>query len=309
MTNSQSDRLGEVPPPRGRVRRRIFWSMLGVASVAMLIAGIVAALVGQNIVGRQVRTEMVRQAVAVENLLGERLLDEPEAANLIASVLQGDRDIPTAISGNANRGRALVQLVGSARRLFGSPLVDIAFADAGGSMHYLTASTRALLGDHVNSAGILTGRVQFVTVPASAIDGDQPLLVHVRPVVVAGFEESPVRMAIVVARQSTLLDMGQVLSGTVSVRVRPVNDDVELSVADMGSGIDPGDLPNVYEKFYVARHYRRVRPEGSGLGLSIVKQLVDSLGGHVVVTSEPDHGTTFRVRLPSTSPTGSTGGT
>ena len=213
VTTSPSDRLVQAPPPRGRVRRRIFWSMLGVASVAMLIAGIVAALVGQNIVGRQVRTEMVRQAVAVENLLGERLLDEAEAANLIASVLQGDRDIPTAISGNANRGRALVQLVGSARRLFGSPLVDIAFADSGGSMHYLTASTQALLGDHVNSTGILTGRTQFVTVPASDIDGDQPLLVHVRPVVVAGFEESPVRMAIVVARQSTLLDMGQVVRG------------------------------------------------------------------------------------------------
>ena len=98
-------------------------------------------------------------------------------------------------------------------------------------------------------------------------------------------------------------------ASTVTVRVHPASDDVELSVADMGSGIDPADLPNAFEKFYVARHYRRVRPEGSGLGLSIVKQLVDSLGGRVIVTSDLDHGTTFRVRLPSTSPTGGTRGT
>ena len=91
-------------------------------------------------------------------------------------------------------------------------------------------------------------------------------------------------------------------AGSVQVRVRPVEGEVELSVSDTGSGIDPADLPRVFEKFYVARHYRRIRPEGSGLGLSIVKQLVDALGGRVAVTSDVNEGTTVWVRLPKVAP-------
>jgi two-component system sensor histidine kinase BaeS len=88
-------------------------------------------------------------------------------------------------------------------------------------------------------------------------------------------------------------------AGSVTVGVRRTGAEVEISVADTGSGIDPNDLDRVFEKFYVARHYRRVRPEGSGLGLSIVKQLVDALGGRAVVTSDVSKGTTVWVRLPS----------
>ncbi|MCP3974664.1 MAG: HAMP domain-containing histidine kinase [bacterium] len=71
-----------------------------------------------------------------------------------------------------------------------------------------------------------------------------------------------------------------------------------LEIADTGPGIDPEDIPRVFERLYVAQHYRPVRPEGSGLGLSIVKELVDALGGRVDVMSEPGHGTTVRLSLP-----------
>lgn len=88
-------------------------------------------------------------------------------------------------------------------------------------------------------------------------------------------------------------------AGAVTVRVRRVAEEVELAVADTGSGIDAADLPRVFDKFYVARRYRRLRPEGSGLGLSIVKELVDAMGGRVAVTSDPNEGTTVWVRLPA----------
>ena len=92
-------------------------------------------------------------------------------------------------------------------------------------------------------------------------------------------------------------------AGRVSFTVQPHAGGVQLDVADSGPGIDAGDLSRVFEKFYVARKYRRERPEGSGLGLAIVKQLVDALGGTVSVQSVAGNGTRFTVSLPG--PTGS----
>jgi signal transduction histidine kinase len=71
-----------------------------------------------------------------------------------------------------------------------------------------------------------------------------------------------------------------------------------LSVADDGPGIDPADLPHVFERLYVARLRPARHESSSGLGLAIVKQLVEAMHGQVSVTSELGRGTTFTVRLP-----------
>lgn len=83
-------------------------------------------------------------------------------------------------------------------------------------------------------------------------------------------------------------------AGTVRLSVRRGPGGLMVEVADSGPGIDPEDLPRVFDRFYVSRAYRGVRPEGSGLGLSIVKRLVDAMGGQIDVTSG-DRGTTFTV--------------
>lgn len=88
-------------------------------------------------------------------------------------------------------------------------------------------------------------------------------------------------------------------AGTVTVRLAAGADRVRLVVADTGAGIDPEDLPHVFERSYVARRYRGVRPEGSGLGLSIVERLVAAMGGSVGVGSTPGRGTTFTVDVPA----------
>ncbi|MDH3259776.1 MAG: HAMP domain-containing histidine kinase [Acidimicrobiia bacterium] len=90
-------------------------------------------------------------------------------------------------------------------------------------------------------------------------------------------------------------------AGRVTVSVRTRDERIELSVEDTGPGIDQDDLPRVFEKFYVARNYRRVRPEGSGLGLAIVKQLVDAMGGTISAQSTPGTGTRFVVSIPAAS--------
>jgi two-component system sensor histidine kinase BaeS len=86
--------------------------------------------------------------------------------------------------------------------------------------------------------------------------------------------------------------------GRVGVRVQAMPGETVIAVSDNGPGIDPEDLPRVFERLYVAQRYRAVRPEGSGLGLSIVHELVTAMGGAVEVASELGRGTTVTVRLP-----------
>lgn len=83
-------------------------------------------------------------------------------------------------------------------------------------------------------------------------------------------------------------------AGSVRLSVRAEDGSLVVAVADSGPGIDPEDLPRVFDRFYVAQTYRGVRPEGSGLGLSIVQRLVTAMGGTIAVTSN-DRGTTFTV--------------
>ncbi len=85
--------------------------------------------------------------------------------------------------------------------------------------------------------------------------------------------------------------------GAVTLRARRTHNQIRFEVADTGPGIDQADLPHVFERLYVAQRYRAVRPEGSGLGLNIVKELVDAMGGHVEFTSELGKGTTVGVVL------------
>ncbi len=75
--------------------------------------------------------------------------------------------------------------------------------------------------------------------------------------------------------------------------------DVVLSVRDSGSGIGPEHLPHVFDRFYKAESSRGGSEVGSGLGLSIVKAIVEQHRGSVTVASATGTGTTFTMRLPA----------
>ena len=81
--------------------------------------------------------------------------------------------------------------------------------------------------------------------------------------------------------------------GTVHVRLA----EGTLTVADEGPGIDPADLPHIFDRFYRSSEARTL--PGSGLGLSIVKRAAERHGGTVDVESTPGEGTTFTLTLPS----------
>ncbi len=88
--------------------------------------------------------------------------------------------------------------------------------------------------------------------------------------------------------------------GRVLLRATAEDGWVEVVVQDTGVGIAPEHLPKVFDRFY--RVPTRVRgPEGSGLGLALVREVVEAHGGAVDVRSSPGAGSEFRLRLPSGS--------
>jgi two-component system sensor histidine kinase BaeS len=87
---------------------------------------------------------------------------------------------------------------------------------------------------------------------------------------------------------------------TLRLSARPVEDGVALSVQDEGvEGIDAAHLPHIFDRFYKADASRAGVKGGSGLGLSIVKAIVERHGGRISVTSRPGH-TVFEMVVPAT---------
>jgi two-component system sensor histidine kinase BaeS len=86
-------------------------------------------------------------------------------------------------------------------------------------------------------------------------------------------------------------------AGHVTLRLERRPSGLMIEVTDSGPGVDQSDVPHIFERLYVATRYRPLRPEGSGLGLSIVRELVEAMGGTTEVESAPGEGTTIRVLL------------
>ena len=95
--------------------------------------------------------------------------------------------------------------------------------------------------------------------------------------------------------------------GTLRIKTRCDNADYVISVSDTGQGISEEDLPNVFEPFFTQK------PNGTGLGLSVARNIVDALGGRISVQNTLGQGADVELRLPlaprfPTSPTSQTGG-
>ncbi len=80
--------------------------------------------------------------------------------------------------------------------------------------------------------------------------------------------------------------------GAITIKTRPIDDSVEISVIDRGSGIDPKHRESIFNPFFTTK------PDGVGLGLAIVSKIIDQHGGRMSVESEVGKGSVFRLYLP-----------
>lgn len=90
--------------------------------------------------------------------------------------------------------------------------------------------------------------------------------------------------------------------GTVSARTERLDNSVVVEISDTGIGVPPEEQARIFEEFYRASNARQVEPEGDGLGLSLVKRVVEMHAGTISFSSRLGSGTTFRIVLPLTPP-------
>jgi signal transduction histidine kinase len=103
-----------------------------------------------------------------------------------------------------------------------------------------------------------------------------------------------------------------------AVKYSPANTTIEIdlvastralrvTVNDRGIGIDASDLPHVFEPFYRGRRAVDAQIRGSGVGLSVVRKVVDAHGGDVGIASREGGGTTLTIELPVPRPSHASG--
>lgn len=86
--------------------------------------------------------------------------------------------------------------------------------------------------------------------------------------------------------------------GWIGVTAHTSRDAVYVKVKDRGIGIQPGDLSLIFERYYRSPDPEARRRKGTGIGLTIVKYIMEAHDGHISVTSTPGQGTTFTLHFP-----------
>lgn len=84
----------------------------------------------------------------------------------------------------------------------------------------------------------------------------------------------------------------------VSLHIRSAANEAQVEVCDQGIGIEKRDLPRIFDPFYRGRRGDKESVKGTGLGLALVKAAVEAHGGIVDVSSTPERGSRFTLRLP-----------
>jgi two-component system sensor histidine kinase BaeS len=238
--------------------------------------------------------EEVRRLARSFNQMTERLeANEAQRRALLADVAHELRTPLSVIRGNvegvldgvypadeAHLGPVLEETVVMARLL--DDLQTLSTAEAGVlRLHRERVDPAALAQDAVaafraraNSAGVSLDCRTAAGVPELEVD--------------------PVRVGEVMANLLANAIRHTPRGGSVTVTVDPVPAGVAFTVADTGPGIDPRDLPHVFDRFV-----KSADSGGAGLGLAIARSLVQAHGGRITAESTPGRGTTMRFVLPA----------
>lgn len=89
------------------------------------------------------------------------------------------------------------------------------------------------------------------------------------------------------------------LRGMIRISLKQINDHIELAVIDTGVGIPPKELPKMFDRFHRVPNSIGRTHEGTGIGLSLINELVKMHHGEITVNSKIDEGSIFRVSIPT----------
>lgn len=178
----------------------------------------------------------------------------------------------------------------------------------------LSSLTR-LLDDLLDAARVESGKISIVPLPIILAD----VVANAVELVSARFIERDQELTIVIPDDEIIIDgdairLAQVISnllinsskftqraGIISITVRALGDNVEITVADNGAGMAPELLPNIFNLFTQGTVSLERNKGGLGIGLHLVQNIVELHGGSVSATSDgPGRGSVFTVLLPRT---------
>jgi two-component system sensor histidine kinase SenX3 len=206
------------------------------------------------------------------------------AVGLLAEALQAASDDPDQVRRFAKR------LTKEADRLarITQEIIELSrlqAADALTSPHVVEIDHLVALAIDQNRVAAESSRVTIVSGgdAGAEVYGDEPLLaVALHNLIANAIQYSP-------------------KGSRVGVGVSNADGIVEIAVTDQGIGIPDDELDRVFERFFRIDPARSRHTGGSGLGLSIVKHVVQNHGGDIRVWSQPGNGSTFTIRLPEAS--------
>ncbi|HIF72004.1 MAG TPA: HAMP domain-containing protein [Dehalococcoidia bacterium] len=158
------------------------------------------------------------------------------------------------------------------------------------------AGALALNKSHCSPISVIEDSVAHFSQRARERDIELAITIDESDVVI-DFDETRIRQIVSNLVENALTHTPN--NGRITVAIHGNAEGLRTSITDSGVGISSDDLPRIFDQFYRADQSRTRTTGGAGLGLTIVKRLVEAHGGDISVTSDPGQGTTFTVFLPS----------
>jgi signal transduction histidine kinase len=246
----------------------------------------------------------------------------------------GGNDELTALSEEFNELVDILHMSEETRRQFVSdashelktPLASIKLLSDSILQNELDVETvREFVGDIGNEADRLTRMTQkLLSLTKTEDDNGKdheitwigPTLEKVARMISAIADEKNIAVTVAIDQDCSILiiedDLYQILfnlaengikynkdGGSLTLKLTRIGDDAVLQVADTGVGIPEASIDRVFERFYRVDKARSRQSGGSGLGLSIVKAMVERNDGTITVASQDSIGTTFTVTFPT----------
>ena len=241
--------------------------------------------------------EMVEVAQAFNDMTSALGESERQRQNMVADVAHELRTPLTVLQGNLRAildgvytlDTAEISLLYDETRLLGrlvDDLRELALADAGQLRLNLRPTDLAQIIHSTTEALAPAIEAQEVTLTTQGSD-DLPRV-----------QADPDRVAQILRNLLLNALRHTPAGGSVTVTAEPIQNAVQIAVADTGEGIDPADLPHVFERFWRADP-ARARTGGTGLGLPVAQSLVAAQGGSLWAESTLGQGSTFRFTLPA----------